>query len=271
MNSAGGEMITGADQAEAMCAAGLYDVLMPDIKYAGSYRGMQEIARVCERHGRDYSPHNPTGPIAHLASIHLCAAAPALLWLEHQWDESPLFDSLVGGVPAALVDGVFVVLLLRLGDARSQLAAAHPGSRYPRARPGAKVAKKNEAVEALFPGFRPQRIATSGAAIHCVIGGRGPPLLLLHGYPQTHAIWHRIAPRLAERYTVVCSDLRGYGDSSKPDGGAGHVAYSKCAMALDQLIMGNAGSLFWHNACKSRKLPSTSSGLRAGQPDRHRA
>jgi haloacetate dehalogenase len=92
----------------------------------------------------------------------------------------------------------------------------------------------SEIAAPLFPGFRTHRIATSGAAIHCIVGGSGPPLLLLHGYPQTHAMWHRIASRLAERYTVVCSDLRGYGDSSKPDGGAGHVAYSKRAMAKDQ-------------------------------------
>jgi len=87
----------------------------------------------------------------------------------------------------------------------------------------------------LFPGFTTRRIATSGAEIHCEFGGSGPPLLLLHGYPQTHAIWHRIAPRLAERFTVVCADLRGYGDSSKPDGGAGHIGYSKRAMAKDQV------------------------------------
>jgi len=92
-----------------------------------------------------------------------------------------------------------------------------------------------EAADPLFPGFRSQRIAASGASIRCVVGGSGPPLLLLHGYPQTHAMWHRIAPRLAERFTVVCSDLRGYGDSSKPDGGAGHVGYSKRAMAADQV------------------------------------
>ncbi|MEO8305378.1 MAG: alpha/beta hydrolase [Betaproteobacteria bacterium] len=90
-------------------------------------------------------------------------------------------------------------------------------------------------MEKLFPGFDLHRIATAGAQIHCVVGGSGPPLLLLHGYPQTHAMWHRIAPRLAERYTVVCSDLRGYGDSSKPDGGVGHVNYSKRAMAADQV------------------------------------
>src|SRR5437763_16122361 len=87
----------------------------------------------------------------------------------------------------------------------------------------------------LFPGFATRRIATSGAEIACVIGGGGPPLLLLHGYPQTHAMWHKIAARLAERFTVVCSDLRGYGDSSKPDGGERSVNYSKRAMAADQV------------------------------------
>ena len=87
----------------------------------------------------------------------------------------------------------------------------------------------------LFPSFKPHRIRTSGAEIHCVVGGSGPPLLLLHGYPQTHAMWHKIAPRLAERYTVVCSDLRGYGDSAKPDGGERSLNYSKRAMAADQV------------------------------------
>jgi haloacetate dehalogenase len=87
----------------------------------------------------------------------------------------------------------------------------------------------------LFPGFGPRRISTSGAEINLVIGGHGPPLLLLHGYPQTHAMWHRIAPRLAEHFTVVCPDLRGYGDSSKPSTAADHTPYSKRAMALDQV------------------------------------
>lgn len=131
--TAGGETIAGVDQAEAMCAAGLYDVLMPDIKYAGGYRGMLEIARVCEQRGTVFSPHNPTGPIAHLASIHLCAAAPALLWLEHQWDESPLFDSLVGRVAAPLVDGSFVVpMSAGLGATIDrELAGAHPWQPLP--------------------------------------------------------------------------------------------------------------------------------------------
>jgi haloacetate dehalogenase len=88
---------------------------------------------------------------------------------------------------------------------------------------------------ALFPGFESRRIATKGAEIACVVGGSGPPLLMLHGNPQTHAMWHKVAPRLAERFTVVCSDLRGYGDSSKPPGGDKHVNYSKRAMAADQV------------------------------------
>jgi haloacetate dehalogenase len=66
-----------------------------------------------------------------------------------------------------------------------------------------------------------------------VTGGEGPPVLLLHGYPETHVMWHRVAPALARDYTVVCADLRGYGDSSKPKGVPGHANYSKRAMALD--------------------------------------
>ena len=85
----------------------------------------------------------------------------------------------------------------------------------------------------LFPGFTSRRVATTGAAINLAEGGSGPPLLLLHGYPQTHAMWHRVAPRLAARFRVVCADLRGYGDSAKPGGGADHADYSKRAMARD--------------------------------------
>jgi haloacetate dehalogenase len=86
-----------------------------------------------------------------------------------------------------------------------------------------------------FENFERVDIETAGATIHLVKGGTGEPLLLLHGYPQTHLIWHKIAPRLAEHFTVVAPDLRGYGDSSKPEGGPDHVAYSKRAMAQDQV------------------------------------
>jgi haloacetate dehalogenase len=89
----------------------------------------------------------------------------------------------------------------------------------------------------LFPGFRSELVHTPGADIHAVIGPRrdAPALLLLHGYPQTHVIWHKIAPRLAERFNVVASDLRGYGDSGKPASGPDHAAYSKREMARDQV------------------------------------
>jgi len=106
---AGGEWLLSAGQAEAMCVANLYDVLMPDIKYAGGFSGMLEIAEVCKRHGVAFSPHNPTGPIAHLASVHVSAIASCLLWLEHQWRESDLFDDLLGGDIAPLRNGEFVV------------------------------------------------------------------------------------------------------------------------------------------------------------------
>ncbi|HEX4944266.1 MAG TPA: alpha/beta hydrolase [Usitatibacteraceae bacterium] len=87
--------------------------------------------------------------------------------------------------------------------------------------------------DALFPGFRAVDLDAAGVAVHAVVGGNGPPLLLLHGYPQTHALWHKVAPRLAERYTVVAPDLRGYGDSGKPATDARHAPYSKREMAKD--------------------------------------
>jgi haloacetate dehalogenase len=87
----------------------------------------------------------------------------------------------------------------------------------------------------LFPGFAGRKIRTSGATINLKLGGEGPPVLLLHGYPQTHTMWHKVAPSLARDYTVVCPDLRGYGDSSKPKGIPGHANYAKRAMALDMV------------------------------------
>ena len=85
----------------------------------------------------------------------------------------------------------------------------------------------------MFEGFERARVEAGDAGINLVRGGEGPPVLLLHGYPQTHAMWHLVAPRLAERFTVVAADLRGYGDSSKPFGSEDHATYSKRAMAAD--------------------------------------
>ena len=93
-----------------------------------------------------------------------------------------------------------------------------------------------------FPGFKRGSAKTSGATIHFVTAGSGPPLLLLHGYPQTHIEWRDVAPQLAKKFTVVAADLRGYGDSSKPADGDNHANYSKRAMAQDQVeVMASLG------------------------------
>lgn len=90
--------------------------------------------------------------------------------------------------------------------------------------------------DSLFPGFRRFGAETDdGLTIAGVVGGAGPALLLLHGHPQTHAIWHKVAPTLAQHFTVVACDLRGYGDSSKPQGAPDHANYSKRTMAADML------------------------------------
>ena len=93
---------------------------------------------------------------------------------------------------------------------------------------------------AYFPGFRRELVDVGGGVgIHAVVGPPrpGPALLLLHGYPQTHVIWHRVAPRLAQRFNVVATDLRGYGDSAKPMTAPDHAPYSKRAMAADQVAV----------------------------------
>src|SRR5215469_2243994 len=105
----------------------------------------------------------------------------------------------------------------------------------------------------MFEGFIQARVDVSGASIHLRRGGSGPPLLLLHGNPLTHVMWHKIAPRLAEKYTVVATDLRGYGDSSKPDGGEKSIGYSFRTMAQDQVeVMRQLGFRHWRVAGHDR-------------------
>jgi haloacetate dehalogenase len=110
-------------------------------------------------------------------------------------------------------------------------ATALPGSASAeaQAQSGASPALK------FFPGFKPLTVQVSGATINGAMAGQGPPVLLLHGAPQSMLSWRLIAPELAKDHTVVVTDLRGYGDSSKPPDGENHVNYSKRAMALDQV------------------------------------
>lgn len=89
----------------------------------------------------------------------------------------------------------------------------------------------------MFEGYRSFELEVNNVHIQGRIKGEGPPLLLLHGHPQTHVIWHELAERLAQHYTVVATDLRGYGDSSKPKGDEDHANYSKRAMASDQVAV----------------------------------
>ena len=89
----------------------------------------------------------------------------------------------------------------------------------------------------MFEGFARKRVDCGAATINCVVAGNGPPVLLLHGFPQNLAEWARVAPLLAEKFTVVCADLRGYGDSSKPQCAADRANYSFRAMAADQVAL----------------------------------
>ena len=100
----------------------------------------------------------------------------------------------------------------------------------------------------MFDNFTKTRIRANGVSINLVHGGVGPPLLLLHGYPQTHVEWHKIAPKLAEHYTVVAPDLRGYGDSEKPPAPEGDLSvYCKRTTAQDQVeVMAELGFESFH-------------------------
>ncbi len=94
----------------------------------------------------------------------------------------------------------------------------------------------------LFPGFESRSFTTDGAEIFARIGGSGPPLLLLHGFPQCHVMWHKLAPTLAEHFQLVIADLRGYGQSSCPENDSANLSYSKRVMARDMIaVMASLG------------------------------
>jgi haloacetate dehalogenase len=120
----------------------------------------------------------------------------------------------------------------RLGEA---LPSAGPSVKPCSELPLSPAAPSPQTTKKLFPGFHATTLETSGARIRVLTKGTGKPLLLLHGHPETMVTWHKIAGALADSYQVVLTDLRGYGDSSRPEGGANHINYSFRAMAEDQV------------------------------------
>jgi len=114
--------------------------------------------------------------------------------------------------------------------AAAQLSLTASASAQPEASDDAKAP-----TDRLFPGFSTELVHTGGTTIHALRKGTGRPLLLLHGYPETHLTWRKIAPQLAEEFSVVVPDLRGYGRSGRPEGGERHENYSFRAMAQDQV------------------------------------
>lgn len=100
----------------------------------------------------------------------------------------------------------------------------------------------------MFEGFAREAYLCNGVWLNVVHGGSGPPVLLLHGYPQTHVLWHKVAPRLAKRFTVVAPDMRGYGDSARPQAAPGdHTVYCKRTTATDLVeLMADLGHTAWH-------------------------
>ncbi len=132
--------------------------------------------------------------------------------------------------------------LLKKAAALGIGAIASAGAILPSAGSAASPVDEKLPASQFFPGFKHLKAKTTGATINFVTAGSGPPLLLLHGYPQTCIEWRKVAPQLAKKYTVVAADLRGYGDSSAPADGENHFCYSKRAMAKDQVeLMASLG------------------------------
>ena len=132
--------------------------------------------------------------------------------------------------------------LLKKAAALGMGAMASANSGILRAEGVPSQSERKAGTSPYFPGFKRLSAKTPGATINFVTAGSGPPLLLLHGYPQTHIEWRVVAPELAKKFTVVAADLRGYGDSSAPADGDNHFGYSKRAMAQDQVdLMASLG------------------------------
>jgi haloacetate dehalogenase len=122
-----------------------------------------------------------------------------------------------------------------LSVAALTLAAAQFGLVRPASAQSKAAGQSASNARGFFPGFSTEMVETNGTTIHVLRKGAGRPLLLLHGYPETHLTWHKVAPQLAEQFSVVVPDLRGYGDSGKPQDGERHENYSFRAMAQDQV------------------------------------
>lgn len=122
-----------------------------------------------------------------------------------------------------------------LSVAALSLAAAQFGLVRPASAQSKAAGQSASNAGGFFPGFSTETVETKGTTIHVLRKGAGRPLLLLHGYPETHLTWHKVAPQLAEQFSVVVPDLRGYGDSGKPQDGERHENYSFRAMAQDQV------------------------------------
>lgn len=132
--------------------------------------------------------------------------------------------------------------LLKKAAALGIGAMASASAVFPRSGSAPKQESQQPSNAEFFPGFKKLTRKTSGATINFVTAGSGPGLLLLHGYPETHIEWRKVAPELAKKFTVVAADLRGYGDSSKPADGENHFGYSKRATAQDQVeVMSSLG------------------------------
>jgi len=120
----------------------------------------------------------------------------------------------------------------------------------------------------LFPGFETQRFTTRGAEIFARVGGDGPPMVMLHGYPQTHVIWHRVAPELARHFRLILCDLRGYGESSIPADDPEHFSFSKRAMAQDVIDIADQLGLDRFHLCSHDRGGRASYRLALDHPER---